>query len=339
MKAAVFYEKHEIRVEEYLKRAPGPNEVTVRIKACGVCGTDVHIYEGSDGAAKVTPPVILGHEFSGVIAEAGKDVKSLKAGDRVAVDPNDMCGECYFCKNGKENFCENFTGIGTTVDGGFAEYVTVRAKQAFKIPDYLSFEEAAMTEPVSCCLNGSDLAEIKPGNNVLIFGGGPIGLIMLQLAKISGAATISLVEPVEWKRELGKKLGADIVIDPVKESVKDVLKSYDIKNIDRSIECVGKKSTMEAAIEYAGKGAFVMLFGLTDPAEEIPVKPYDIFKKELTIRSSFINPYTFNRSIALLASKRILVKELITDIIPLDEINKVFKDDSYRKKGKIIIEA
>ena len=339
MKAAVFKKKHEIHVEEHFKRTPAANEVTVRIKACGVCGTDLHIYEGSDGAAKVTPPLVLGHEFAGTIVEIGKDVKSLNVGDRVAVDPNDMCGECYFCRNGRGNFCENYTGIGTTVDGGFAEYVTVRAKQAYKIPDQLTFVEAAMTEPVSCCLNGADLAEIRAGDDVLIFGGGPIGLMMLQLAKLAGAASIVLVEPLAWKRELGRSLGADILIDPLKESIKDVLAANNIKNIMRSFECVGKRSTMEAAIEHAGKGAFVMLFGLTSPTEEIAVKPYDIFKKELTIRSSFINPYPFNRSIALLSSKRIRVQELITDVIPLDDINKVFEDDSYRKKGKIIIEA
>ena len=339
MKAAVFYKKHEMVVVEHQKKTPAANEVTVKIKACGVCGTDLHIYEGSDGAAKVTPPLVLGHEFSGIITEIGKDVKNLKLNDRVAVDPNDMCGECFFCKNGRENFCENFMGTGTTVDGGFAEYVTVRAKQAYKIPDHLTFEEAAMTEPVSCCLNGADLSEIKAGDNVLIFGGGSIGLIMLQLARLSGAASVTLVEPIAWKRELGRSLGADIVIDPLNESVKDVLNANNIKNIMRSIECVGSRGTMEAAIEHAGNGAFVMFFGLTGPSEEISVKPYDIFKKELTIRSSFINPYTFNRSIALLGSGRIRVKELITDIIPLDEINKVFKDVSYRKKGKIIIEA
>ena len=158
-------------------------------------------------------------------------------------------------------------------------------------------------------------------------------------AELAGAASISLVEPVPWKRELGRRLGADILIDPIKESVKEVLDANNIKNIMRSIECVGRRSTMAEAIEHAGKGAFVMLFGLTGPDEEISVKPYDIFKKELTIRSSFINPYTFNRSIALLGLNRINVKELITDIIPLSEINKVFEDSSYRKKGKVVIET
>ncbi len=337
MKAAVFYGEHDLRISEIEKRQPQDNEVIIEVKACGVCGTDLHIYEGAEGSTKVDPPIVLGHELSGVVCETGKGVKYLKVGDRVSVDPNDMCGACYFCRIGQNHFCENHIAIGVTINGGFAEYVTVREKQVYKIPDNITFEEAAMVEPISCCLHRMDLTGVNAGDTVLIIGGGPIGLIMLQLAKFRGAGKLILSEPVEEKRKLGIKLGADLAIDPLKQRLSDTIKEYDIKNVDKVIECVGSANTVKDALECAGNGGVVMIFGLTDPACEVPVKPYEMFKKELTIKASFINPYTFERSISLLTSGKINVKEIITDIVKLEDINKVFEDEGYRKRGKVII--
>lgn len=338
MKAAVFYGTKTIRVDEVDVREPGPNEVQIRVRACGVCGTDLHIYSGAEGAAQCTPPTILGHEFSGVIVAAGSDVKEFNIGDRVCVDPNDMCGECYFCRTGKAHFCENMIGIGTTTDGGFAEYCTVNQKQVYKIGEELSFEEGAMAEPIACCLHGIDMTGIKPGDTVMVIGGGTIGQIMLQLARNSGASTVILSEPVKEKRDLALKLGADIAIDPLNENVTDILTKHSIKNINATIECVGLKNTMMDAVQYTGKGGTAMLFGLTDPACTIPLAPFDVFKREITIKASFINPYTHQRAVDLLKAGKINVKELITDRIPLTDITNVFTNDSYRKSGKIIIE-
>lgn len=337
MKAAIFYGVKDFRVEETETRSPGPNEVKIQVKACGVCGTDLHIFSGAEGAAKCTPPTILGHEFSGVISEVGSGVTEFHPGDRVCIDPNDMCGECYYCKTGSAHFCENMIGIGTTTDGGFAEYCTVDQKQVYKMGNKMSFEEGAMAEPISCCLHGIDLSRIKVGDTVMVIGGGPIGQIMLQLALINGASTLILVEPVKEKRELGLKLGADIAIDPLTENVPDVLKKQFIQNVNVTIECVGLKGTMADAIQYAGKGGTAMLFGLTDPACKIPLAPFDLFKREVSIKASFINPYTYQRAVDLLNSKKINVKDLITDTLPLSDIQRVFTDDSYRRSGKIIV--
>lgn len=337
MKAAIFYGKNDIRVEDTDLGKPGAGEVLIKVESCGICGTDLHIFEGAEGAAKCEPPTILGHEFSGVIAEAGPGVKVFKPGDRVCVDPNDMCGKCYFCRTGKAHFCENMIGIGTTMNGGFAEYCTVREKQVYKIGETLSFDEGAMTEPIACCLHGMDLTNVKNGDTVMIIGGGTIGLIMLQLAKLSGAAILITVEPVQLKREMALKLGADIVIDPFHQSIQDVLNSYSIQNVDAVIECVGRKNTMQDAIKYIGKGGTAMLFGLTEPSCEIPLLPFDVFKREIAVKASFINPYTQQRAVLLLQSGRINVKDLITDRIKLDNINQPFVDASYRAKGKIII--
>jgi 2-desacetyl-2-hydroxyethyl bacteriochlorophyllide A dehydrogenase len=337
MKAAVFCGKNDIRVKDVEIGSPGPDEVKIKVEACGVCGTDLHIYEGAEGAAKCEPPTILGHEFSGVVYQVGSNVKSFKPGDRVCVDPNDMCGDCYYCKIGKAHFCENMVGIGTTTNGGFAEFCIVREKQVYKIGDNLSFEEGAMAEPVACCLHGLDLTGVQAGDTVMIIGGGTIGLIMLQLAKLSGAATLIMVEPVKLKRDMAKKFGADITIDPFNQSVRAVLDSYAIRDVNAVIECVGQKGTMQEAIRYVGKGGTAMLFGLTHPECEIPLLPFDVFRREITIKASFINPYTQSRAVSLLQSGRINVKDLITEVVSLDEITNVFEDKSYRTKGKVII--
>lgn len=338
MKAAVYHGKHDLRVQEVADKSVKENEVKIKIKYCGVCGTDVHIFNGDGGSSAVTPPLIPGHEFSGEISEVGSAVTSLKVGDRVTADPNDMCGECFFCKNAMQHFCENNIGIGTTLDGGFAEEVVMREKQVYKLPDSVNYIAGAMMEPISCCLHGIDLCNIKQGDTVMVIGGGPIGILMLQMAKYSGASKLILSEPVESKRELAKTLGATKTIDPINEDVAAVLKDY-CKNVDVVIECVGNVRTQADAIKYAGNGATVMFFGLTAPEDKLEVFPDDIFKKELKITSSYINPYTFERSIAILGSEVMDVESIVTNIVPLDDIAEVFTDPEYRKAGKVMIKV
>ncbi|MEY8354576.1 alcohol dehydrogenase catalytic domain-containing protein [Lachnospiraceae bacterium 54-53] len=226
MRSAVFYGKNDLRIEEYPKPEVRPDDVLISVKACGVCGTDVHIYEGDKGAAEVTPPTILGHEFAGVVTEVGSLVKMYKPGDRVCVDPNCFCGACEQCRIGTAHFCERMIGYGTTVNGGFAEYCAVNERQVYLLGENTSFEQGAMTEPVACCLHGIDMCGIRPGHQVAVIGGGMIGLIMVQLARLAGAAEIALIEPVATKREMGKKLGADLCIDPIEEDVKACLKNH-----------------------------------------------------------------------------------------------------------------
>ena len=257
MKAAVYHGVHDLRVEEVPVRELKDNEVKIQVKYCGVCGTDMHIFNGDGGSFEVHPPLIPGHEFSGVVAEVGAKVTSVKVGDRVSGDPNDMCGECYYCKNAMQQFCTNNVGVGTTVDGGFAEYVIMREKQVYKFSDHLSFKEAAMAEPISCCLHGIDLCHIKAGDTVLVIGGGPIGMIMLQLAKQAGASKVILSEPVEEKRAQALRLGATKTIDPIHEDVTAVLSDY-CENVNVVIECVGNVHTQEDAVHFAGKCATVM---------------------------------------------------------------------------------
>ena len=339
MKAAVYHGPGDLRVEEVPVRKLKDNEVKIQVKYCGICGTDIHIFHGDGGCCDVTPPLVPGHEFSGVVAEVGAGVKTVKVGDRVTGDPNDMCGECYFCKNGMQHFCKNNIGIGTTVDGGFAEYVIMREKQVYKVSDDLSFIEAAMTEPISCCLHGIDLCNIKAGDTVLVIGGGPIGMIMMQLAKNAGASKVIMSEPVEEKREQALKLGATKTIDPLHEDVEAVLAEY-CENVNVVIECVGNVHTQADAVRFAGRGATIMYFGLAAPEESFPIRPDDIFKKELHITSSYINPYSFERAIQILESGTVELESLITNVVPLDDIADVFRSTKpeYRRTGKVMIQ-
>lgn len=337
MKSAVFYGKHDLRVEEYEMPKVGPKDVLIQVKACGVCGTDVHIYEGDKGAAEVTPPTILGHEFSGVIAEVGSEVTNYKAGDRVCIDPNCYCGACEPCRNGVVHYCEHMIGYGTTVNGGFAEYCAVNERQVYKLGDNTSFEQGAMTEPVACCLHGMDMCEIRPGHQVVVIGGGMIGLLMLQLSRLAGAAKVALLEPVESKRGVGKKLGADICIDPIHEDVKARLKEEGMTWVNTVIECVGRPSTIEQAIDIAGNKAVVMMFGLTKPDETISVKPFEIFRKELVLKASYINPYTQKRALDLIDSGRLDVSSMVYEVADLDELADILSNPELRAKGKYII--
>lgn len=337
MKGAVFYGKHDLRVEEYEKPKLGPKDVLIQVKACGVCGTDVHIYEGDKGAAEVTPPTILGHEFSGVITEVGSAVEEYKAGDRVCVDPNCYCGMCEPCRSGEVHYCEHMVGYGTTVNGGFAQYCAVNERQVYKLGENTTFEQGAMAEPTACCLHGIDMCGIRPGHQVVVIGGGMIGLLMMQLAKLAGAAKIALLEPVESKRRAARSLGADICIDPVREDVKDKLAGAGMTWINTVIECVGHPSTIEQAIEIAGNRAVVMMFGLTKPDETISVKPFQIFQKELELKASFINPYTQKRALDLIDSGRLDVSSMVCEVCGLDRLSDILGNPELRKNGKYII--
>lgn len=337
MKSAVFYGKHEVRVEEHALPQTGPEEVLIQVKACGVCGTDVHIYEGDKGAAEVTPPTILGHEFSGVVVKTGERAAGFREGDRVCIDPNCYCGACEACRNGAAHFCGHMIGYGTTVNGGFAEYCAVNYRQVYRLGDKTTFEQGAMAEPVACCLHGLDMCEIRPGHQVVVIGGGMIGLLMVQLAKLAGAAKVALLEPVEGKREVGRKLGADICIDPIHEDVKAVLEGAGMTWVQTVIECVGRPSTIEQAIAIAGKKAVVMMFGLTKPEETVSIKPFQIFQKELVLKASYINPYTQKRALDLIDSGRLDVSSMIYDVCGLEQLEDILSRPQLRANGKYII--
>jgi threonine dehydrogenase-like Zn-dependent dehydrogenase len=256
----------------------------------------------------------------------------------VSIDPNVLCGYCGYCKSGIGHYCENMKGIGTTVNGGFAQYWAVPFRALYPLGKDVSFAEGAMAEPLSCCLHGIDMCDIQVGNAVVIIGGGMIGLLMLQLAKLSGAAVTALIEPVAAKRAQAGALGANVCIDPFTEDVPHVLKEAGITRVNTVIECVGKSSTIKQAIELAGNKSTVMMFGLTKPEETVEILPYNIFAKEITLRASYINPYTLSRAMALINNKTIDVHSMVAQIIPLEQLAAALSDGELRAQGKIIVD-
>lgn len=337
MKCVVYYGKHDMRIEERKVPKIACDEVLIKVKACGVCGTDALVYDGGKGDGEMLPGTIPGHEFSGIVTEIGENVQNIKIGTRVCIDPNLFCGKCSYCKNGNVHFCENMCVYGTNADGGFAEYCKVKASNVYSLGENTTFEQGAMIEPLSCCLHALDLCGIKAGNSVAVIGGGMMGLIMLQLVRITGASRIALLEPVAEKRELGKKLGASVCIDSINEDVKAKLLDAGMAHIDTVIECVGRTNTIEMALDIAGRGAVVMMYGLTKPEATVALKPYECFAKELTIKSSFINPHSMQRALDLLDSGLIDVSSQIYEVCALEKLPEVLASAEMRAKGKFII--
>lgn len=337
MQAAVFYGKKNLKTEDLPMPQPQATEVVIKVMACGICGTDMHIFEGDEGAGTTPPGTVLGHEFAGVVTAVGSAVSGVSIGDRVCVDPNVLCGHCDYCHRAVGQFCENRIGIGTTVNGGFAEYCAVPVSQVYRVPEDTPFAAAAMTEPVACCLHGMDLCHIGDADTVLIIGGGTIGMIMLQLAIAAGAAQCILAEPVAEKRRQAEKYGSALCLDPREGDLAQQLQENGIGPVTCVIECVGRPETMEQAIRCAGKKAVVMLFGLTAPQATISVKPFELFKKELEIKASFINPYTQQRALDLITSGRIDVSGLVYATAPLSKLPEILADSESRRRGKWII--
>lgn len=317
---------------------PGEGQVLVKVSACGVCGTDVHIYHGGKGSAEVVPPVILGHEFSGHIVKLGSGVTGLEEGQLITVDPNIYCGKCRPCRQGQKQMCHHMRAVGVNMDGGFADYCLVPYAQCVPVPEGTDPELAALAEPLACCLHGIDRVGIRPGENVLVIGGGTIGQIMLRLARLAGAAKVVLSEPVEIRRELAVRLGADAAIDPLHEDLPRRLSELLSRDgADVVIECVGNPRTSAQAIDAAAGCGRVMLFGVPNPDAVLQTKMHPIFQKELTIMGSFVNPDTHSRAVALLSSGQLKLKELITHRFPVSQLEEAIKMQTGTQSIKVLV--
>lgn len=314
MSTSVVWEQGEgAVVEDREVPSPGPGELRVGVEASGLCGTDLHIVSGEYPLAQ--PGVTLGHEYAGRVVEVGPDVEAFGVGDRIAVDPNVPCRVCRYCHSSRPHLCENPEGLGVTLNGGLAEHSIVPITQAYRVPDVLSSEAAALTEPLACALHAVDLSGVRPGDDTLVLGAGPIGLLCAALLETAGASSVLVSEPNPGRRERVREVGAEPV-DP--ESISEA-------QADVVMECVGIVETMETAVEAARPGATVMWVGVAGPDTEVAVKPYDIFRKELTIRGSYTNPYVMERALALLASGRINWETIITHRYSLDDFDQAWE--------------
>lgn len=339
MQASRFLGNKTFAVTDLPTPYAGPGELVLRNQVCGVCGTDVHIYHGEPGSADVNPPVVLGHEYSGEVVEVGEGVTGFAVGDHVTVDPNIYCGHCAYCQNGKKQLCPSMEAIGVTRDGGFAQYSRIPASQAFKLEPTVPWEAAAMAEPLACCLHGIDLAGIQVGDKVCVVGGGAIGLLMVQLAKLSGASQIVLSEPNEKRRQVGLQLGANAALDPTRPDAQEAFAQVLGGGANVVIECVGNVPAVKSAFQFAGKGATVLLFSVpkVDATFDLPL--FDVYKKELTIKGSFVNPDTHARAVALINSGKVDFDPIITHRFTLDQLPEAIAMQMSDASIKVVVEA
>ncbi|MDQ0396310.1 zinc-dependent alcohol dehydrogenase family protein [Labrys monachus] len=299
---------------------PGPDDLLVRVEASGVCGTDRHLLHGEFPSK---PPVTLGHEFCGIVEAMGSDVQGFRTGMRVTGDPNIVCGRCEQCHAGRINLCRNLTAIGIHRDGGLADYVLVPQKQAHELPLSLEAAHGAFCEPLACCLHGIDIAGIEAGSSVVVLGGGVIGLLTVQLARLAGARRVVLSTRQASRRRLAEAVGATASVDP---TAGDIIARVTGPGgllpggADVVIECAGVGETVEQAFQLARPGGTVVILGVMPQGVKVAVEPFDILFRELKVFGSFINPFTHKRAADLISSGAIQIDPLITRKVPLDDI-------------------
>lgn len=326
MKAAVFAGNKHLTVEELSLDQIKDDDLIVEVSACGVCSTDFHIFNG-EAPAKV--PVIIGHEYAGKIVETGRNVNDFKVGDKVVIDPNIYCGYCRFCREGKINLCENLKALGVSKNGGMAQYSILPQKQAYHLTPNFPMQNAIFVEPLSCCLHGIEQAEIKIGDIVAIIGMGTIGLLMAQLTRLKGASKVISIDPVEEKYKAGENLQIDFILNPFNKYFHSDFKNITSGGADIVIECAGNKSAAELAIELSKPGGRIILFGLADPKAILSLNMQSFFHKELTLKSSLLNPFTFQTAVDLLISKKIHVGVLNPITVPLqtESLDRLFSNE------------
>jgi 2-desacetyl-2-hydroxyethyl bacteriochlorophyllide A dehydrogenase len=307
MKAAVITGIGTCEVTDVDDPIPGPRQVVVEVAACGICGTDLHILQGEFAP---TLPIVPGHEFAGTIAAIGKDVTGLKVGDRVAVDPSLYCFECYYCRRGRNNLCENWGAIGVSHPGGAAQYAVAPMANCVLLPDSVRLEDAALIEPLSCAVRGYDVLKSQLANSVLIYGSGTMGLMMLQLAKRVGAASVDMVDLNPERLETARQLGVSGAAAAASEF--DRPRGWDLV-----IDATGNAKAIQDGLERVGKGGTFLQFGVSDYATRASIEPYKIYNQEITITGSMAVLHSYERAAALFADGVIDPAVFISDRLPL----------------------
>jgi D-arabinitol dehydrogenase (NADP+) len=316
VKAAVLEAKKRIAVRTNVPEPViGPRDVLVRARACGICGTDVHIWEGDFFP---TYPLIPGHELAGEVAAVGAEVERLSVGDRVMVDPTVTCEECHFCMINRQNHCLRWNAVGVTRDGGFAEYVRVPAKNCYRF-EHVSFGEAAFCEPLACVVFGQDRAGIAIGSEVLVVGAGPIGQLHLQASRANGAAAVTVVDTVESKLALATELGAaEVVI--ADNALDEKLRRVAPYGFDVVIDATGVAGVLERSLRHVKNGGSYLLFGVCAPTDRVSISPFEIYRRDLTIVGSFAIRRTYDRAFKLMEHGAVKVERLLHEAMPVEEL-------------------
>lgn len=321
MKAMLLTEYKNLEITEMPDPEIGDNDVLVEVRACGICGSDIHGYDGSSG--RRIPPLIMGHEAAGVIVQKGAHVSEFDLGDRVTFDSTVSCGECKYCRSGNINLCDRRKVLGVSCGeyrqhGAFAQYVAVPQNILYKIPEGLAFEHAAMIEAVSIAVHAANRAPVKLGDTAVVVGSGMIGLLVIQAIRLAGCSRVIAVDLDEDRLRLAQELGADFTFNPksvdIVESVKSVTGG---KGADIAIEVVGATTTIQTAIEATRKGGSITLVGNLAPKVEVPLQA--IVTRELTLYGSCASNGEYPACIDLLERGDIKVEPLITAKASLEE--------------------
>ena len=321
MKAAVFEKVGVIKVKEVPVPEISDNEVLIKIKYTGICGTDWSIYNGWYSADKL--PMIPGHEFSGVIAKLGKNAKGLKEGDRVTADINMSCGTCFYCIRGEKLLCNNFTQLGIHIDGTFAEYVKAPWSQVHILPENLSFEAGAFIEPVSCVIHAAKAMDARLGSSVAIIGCG-LGVLHARMAVLRACAPVIIIGNNEKRLRIAKEMGADhiIDIDKVSDPVAEVIKLTSGRGADYVIEAVGSTKTYEQAFAMLRRGGKLSAFGITGEQDTMKIRPFEFVLGEKKVTGSCAGVGSdWPDAMTLISNGRIDPKPLFSMKVPLEDLD------------------
>ena len=314
MKAAYYEARHEVAVRDAPDPEPGSKEVLIRVAACGICGTDQHIFHGAVGGPF---PLIGGHELVGEVVEVGEEiVEDIRVGQRVAVDPNVSCGSCFFCQRGQVNHCLRLSVIGVTRDGGFADYVVAPETHVYPVGD-MDYEVAAFIEPISCVVYGLKRLRIPVGADALIYGAGPIGLLMLQLVNHGGAGAVTIVDLEQDKLDLARTLGAGEVV-LAGAGADAALRAISPLGFDIVIDCTGVPAVVEHMFEHVRNEGKLLFFGVNPTEARISISPFEVYRRDLEVLGTFALRYTFHDAMALLRSGTVDVRPLVSDRFPID---------------------
>lgn len=321
MKAMLLSEYKKLDIVEMPMPEVGPEDLLVQVKACGICGSDIHGWDGSSG--RRIPPLVMGHEAAGVVAAVGNQVKGFREGDRVTFDSTVSCGRCGYCRRGSINLCENRQVLGVSCNefrrhGAFAEYVIVPYNIAYQLPAQLSFEHAALIEAVSIAVHAANRTPVKLGDTAVVVGSGMIGLLVIQAIRLAGCSRVIAVDLEDSKLEVAKSLGADIVLNPKKTDVLAEVKHLtNGLGADVSLEVVGATPTVRSAIECTRKGGAITLVGNLAPNVEFPLQA--VVTRELSVFGSCASNGEYPQCIDYLSRGDIKVQPLITATAKLEE--------------------
>jgi 2-desacetyl-2-hydroxyethyl bacteriochlorophyllide A dehydrogenase len=307
MKAVVIPEAGKIEIATVDDPAPGRRDVVVEVAGCGICGTDLHILQGEFAP---TLPIIPGHEFAGEVVAVGGDVDEVRVGDHVAVDPTLNCGECRQCRLGRFNLCDRWRAIGVSDAGGAAELARAPVANCVKLPDGVRTEDAALIEPLSCAVRGYDVLRMRLAEHVLIYGSGTMGLMMLQLAKRSGAGSVSVIDLNPSRLETAVELGVTATATNADEL--DRPRGWDVV-----IDCTGVVAAIEDGLGRVAKAGTFLQFGVTDYGAQVKIDPYRIYNQEITITGSMAVLHSYERAAELFLDGLLDPRVFISDRLPL----------------------